>query len=155
MMMIPLLILNFYNKLYLGDSGTYLIGFLTSIFLINFYLINEFISPFFIVLLLWYPCYETLFSIIRKNIMKKSPMKPDSNHLHQQIFFQIKSKFKLKKLKANILSAIMINFYNLFIFVVALNYISNSQTQILLIFLNISIYTLLYFKLYILRHKKL
>ena len=77
-------ILNFFNKIFLGDSGSYLLGFIFGVFLIDLYEINNQISPFFIVLLLWYPCYETLFSIIRKNILKKSPMAPDSNHLHQQ-----------------------------------------------------------------------
>lgn len=153
--MLILFILNLFNKIYLGDSGTYLIGFFISIFLINFYLNNELISPFFIILLLWYPCYETLFSIIRKNIMKQSPMYPDSNHLHQQIFFNLKKKFKLEKLNANILSAIIINIYNLLIFTVSLNFLSNSQIQILMILLNICIYTLTYFKLYVLRYKKL
>ena len=87
--------LNLFNKIYLGDAGSYLLGFTFSIFLINIYLENPQISPFFIVVLLWYPSYETLFSIIRKNIMNKSPMRPDSNHLHQQIFFIIyKKNFK-------------------------------------------------------------
>ena len=48
-------------------------------------------------MLLWYPSYETLFSIIRKNIMNKSPMDPDSNHLHQQIFHFVKRKIKFKQ----------------------------------------------------------
>ena len=44
----------------------------------------------FIILLFWYPSYEILFSIIRKNVMNKSPMTPDTNHLHHQIFYMIK-----------------------------------------------------------------
>ena len=87
-------VLNLVNKFYLGDSGSYLLGFMYSIFLIETYNWNSHISPFFIILLLWYPCYETLFSIIRKNF-KKSAMSLDANHLHQLIFFYIKKRFKL------------------------------------------------------------
>ena len=62
-----LYILNFLNKIYLGDNGAYLIGLIFSICLIDFYNDNHTsISPFFIVLLLWYPAFENLFSILRK-----------------------------------------------------------------------------------------
>ena len=39
-------ILNFFNKIYLGDSGSYVIGFIFSIFLIKLYILNQNISPF-------------------------------------------------------------------------------------------------------------
>ena len=47
---------------------------------------NYFISPYFIALLLWYPAFENLFSIIRKRIVKKDPLKPDNLHFHQLLF---------------------------------------------------------------------
>ena len=148
-------ILNLMNKIYLGDAGSYLLGFTFSIFLINIYLENTQISPFFIILLLWYPSFETLFSIIRKNIMNKSPMKPDSNHLHQHIFYVIYKNNTLTKYSSNLLSANLINLYNLIIFIISVNFFSNSQIQVLLILLNISLYTFIYFKLFITRYKKL
>ena len=148
-------ILNLMNKIYLGDAGSYLLGFTFSIFLINIYLENTQISPFFIILLLWYPSFETLFSIIRKNIMNKSPMKPDSNHLHQHIFYVIHKNNTFTKYSSNLLSANLINLYNLIIFIISVNFFSNSQIQVLLILLNISLYTFIYFKLFIARYKKL
>ncbi len=147
-------ILNLLNKIYLGDAGSYLLGFTFSIFLINTYLENSQISPFFIIVLLWYPSYETLFSIVRKNIMNRSPMKPDSNHLHQQLFYIFYKNYNLKKYPSNLLSANLINSYNLIIFIISLNFFSNSQIQVLLILLNIILYTFIYFKLYTLRYKK-
>ena len=148
-------ILNFFNKIYLGDSGSYVIGFIFSIFLIKLYILNQNISPFFIVLLLWYPSFETLFSIVRKNIMSKSPMKPDSNHLHQQIFFFIKKKFKIKTVYANLVTANLINTYNVIIFSISLNFIKNSQILVLLILLNLSLYIFIYFKLFVIRYKNI
>jgi len=153
--MMIIFILNFFNKIYLGDSGSYLIGFIFSIFLIETYMENQHISPFFIIVLLWYPSFETLFSIIRKNIMNRSPMTPDSNHLHQQVFYHVNKKIKFSKYHSNLLSANLINSYNLLIFIISLNFYSNSQIQVLLILLNISMYTFIYFKLFILRYKKL
>ena len=63
--LIFLFIFNILNKLYLGDSGSYLIGFSIGALLISVYKEIPFFSPFFIVLLLWYPCFENLFSILR------------------------------------------------------------------------------------------
>ena len=147
--------LNLINKIYLGDAGSYLLGFTFSILLINIYLENPHISPFFIIVLLWYPSFETLFSIIRKNIMNKSPMRPDSNHLHQQIFYIFHKSNALNKYYSNLFSANIINLYNLIIFIISVNFFSNSQIQVLLILLNICVYTFIYFKLFILRYKKI
>ena len=141
-------ILNSINKIYLGDSGSYLLGFIFSIVMIETYNLNENLSPFFIILLLWYPCFETLFSIIRKNIVKKCPMSPDTKHLHQLIYIFIMKKYKLRMFSSNLISSNIINLYNFLIFLIAVNNISNSQTQILLILLNLVVYTVIYFKIY-------
>ena len=145
---------NFSNQLFLGDSGSYLLGFSFSIFLVNIYNWNPVISPFFIILLLWYPCYENLFSILRKNILKRSPMNPDANHMHQLIFFFIKKKLKLKIISANLLTAQIINIYNFCIFIIGLKFIAKSEVQVLLILISVVIYTAIYFKLFIFKYKK-
>ena len=132
-LLLTVFLLNLVNQLYLGDSGSYLLGFSFAIFLINIYNWNQHISPFFIVLLLWYPSYENLFSIIRKKILKRSPMYPDAKHTHQLIFFCIKKKYDLDIFLANILTGQIINFYNLIVFLISLNFITNSKIQILLI----------------------
>ena len=149
------LILNLLNKVYLGDSGSYLVGFSFSVFLINIYNWNNHISPFFIVLLLWYPCYETLFSIIRKNILRKSPLSPDSNHFHQLIYFFIKKTYKQSTLGTNLISAQIINVYNLIIFLIAMNFVSNSSIQVSFIIFNVLIYTIIYFKTFVYKYKNL
>ena len=73
---------NFFRKLFLGDSGAYALAFIYGVFLIKFYSTSDIITPFFIISILWYPCFEMLFSMIRKNIQKKSPLEPHTNHLH-------------------------------------------------------------------------
>ena len=52
-----LFILNINNKLFMGDSGSYVLGLICGYLLINIHQSNPSISSFFIVLLLWYPCF--------------------------------------------------------------------------------------------------
>lgn len=134
---------NFFNKLYLGDNGSYLISIIFGFLLVSIYQNDRFISPYFIVLLFWYPAFETLFSIIRKSLHNISPLKPDTNHLHQIIFLFLKKKYS-KNIYINSLTAVIINLYNLCIFFIASQNIFNSKFQILLIILNISIYMISY-----------
>lgn len=142
-----LFLFNIFNKIFLGDNGSYLLGVFSSISLIQLYNNNNF-SPFFIVLLLWYPCFELLFSIFRKFNFKKSPLEPDINHFHHLILNFIKLKYKYKNLICNILASLLILFYNFVIFFIGSIYIYNSEFQILLILLSIIIYVFTYLKLH-------
>ena len=145
--LVCLLLFNSFNKLFLGDSGAYLLGFLFSLELINLYLRNLNITPFFIILLLWYPAFENLFSIFRKINFKKSPIFPDTNHLHHLIFSFFKSK-KFSSLTSNNLTGLIINFYNAIIVGISLIDPFNTQFQIILIFLNLTVYTFFYMRLF-------
>ena len=147
-------IINLKNKFFLGDSGAYLIGFIFSILLINIYKWNPELSPFFIILLLWYPSYENLFSIFRKNILKKSAMYPDAKHAHQLIYFFINKRYRLTSFQSNIFTSQIINTYNFLIILIALNFISNSIIQISLIVFNIMFYNLIYLKLFKYKYTK-
>ena len=143
-----LVFFNYVNKIFIGDSGAYLLGFFISIYLIKLYIQNQFISPFFVILLLWYPCYENLFSILRKYTYRLSPINPDTRHLHQLVFQYINKKFKIKNvLINNNLSSVFINLYNFLFFLIGSQYITKTDVQIALILLNIFIYTYVYFQL--------
>ena len=147
-------IINLKNKFFLGDSGAYLIGFIFSILLINIYKWNPGLSPFFIILLLWYPSYENLFSIFRKNILKKSAMYPDAKHAHQLIFFFIYKRYRLTPFQSNIFTSQIINTYNFIIMLIALNFISSSKIQMSLILFNIIVYNLIYLRLFKYKYTK-
>ena len=81
-------------------------------------------------------------------------MTPDTNHFHQLVFFFIKKRYKMKNLLANLVTAQIINFYHLIIFLVAINYIKNSEIQISLILFNITVYTIIYFKTFLFKYNK-
>ena len=94
--------------------------------------------------MLWYPCFENLFSIIRKNKFKNSPINPDNKHLHQLLYFYLKKNFSLRNLFANNLGSIIINSFNLIIFIIASNNYSSTIFQLFLIIFCIASYLLFY-----------
>ena len=138
------LILNQSNLFFIGDSGSYSLGLIFSFLLINIYTVNSNISPFYIILLVWYPCFELLFSILRKFNINFSPAKPDIRHLHQLIYNLVRNKYNLSKLKSNNISSILILLFNSFSIFLGSVDISSSQNQIILIIMNILFYTAAY-----------
>ena len=138
------LILNQSNLFFIGDSGSYSLGLIFSFLLINIYTVNSNISPFYIILLVWYPCFELLFSILRKFNINFSPAKPDTRHLHQLIYNLIKNKFKFSKLKSNNITSMLILLFNsISIFLGSIN-IRNTENQIILIIVNALLYIIIY-----------
>jgi len=138
------LIFNFFNLFFLGDNGAYLLGFIISFILIETYKENPQISPYYIILLLWYPCFELLFSIIRKFNLNYSPIRPDINHFHQLIYYLIKNKFNFNNLKSNNISSILILLYNMVPIFLGSQNIYNTQLQVILIISNILFYVVIY-----------
>ena len=145
--LLSIFILNFFNKLYLGDGGSYFLGLLFALCLINTYQINNNISPYFVVCLLWYPAFENLFSILRKKNLSRSPLDPDTNHLHQIIFLYLKKNFNIKSIYLNTATGMIINIYNLICIAIATQFYNHTKTQILIITVNIIVYIFLYRKL--------
>ena len=139
--------LNFFNKIYLGDAGSYLISFLTAFFLLDFFSNNNSVSPYFISLLLWYPAFENLFSILRRFSLNKKVDQADQGHLHQMIYTKLKTLSFVNKKYLNTFTGMMINSFNLIIFLLAYKYYFSTQKLILIIIFNLTIYLLLYFSL--------
>ena len=148
-----LLILNLCNLFYLGDSGIYLLSFITGYILIHTVHLNSNLSPFFIAVLLWYPAFELLFSMIRKMKYRYSPMKPDINHLHQLIFINLSNKFDFSSKLVNSLTGISINIFNLFSLYMSSLFTSSTKIQIFILLLNVLAYSVIY--MFLVKRKKL
>ncbi len=148
-----LFIFNFIKKLFMGDSGAYALGLIFSFILIKLHEYNDQISPFFILLLVWYPSYELLFSIIRKFKFGLSPIKADNKHFHQLLFNFFSKKLNLKKIYINTFTGMVINTFNFIIIYLAFLEMNNTQYQILLILFSVILYTFLYLKLFSFRYK--
>jgi UDP-N-acetylmuramyl pentapeptide phosphotransferase/UDP-N-acetylglucosamine-1-phosphate transferase len=140
-------LLNFFNKVYLGDAGSYLISFLTGYFLLDFVSNNNSISPYFICLLLWYPALENLFSILRRFFLKKKVDQADQGHLHQMIYTKLKTISFINKKYLNTSTGMLINFFNFIVFLLSYKYYFLTQHLIMVIIFNIMVYLLLFFSL--------
>lgn len=149
-----LLFLNFFDKAYLGDNGVYVISLFFGYLAIKSYEFNQNVSPYFYVMLLYYPAFENLFSILRKYKLNRSPIHPDYNHLHQLIFYLIKKKTKFNNLTINNLSSIIIIFYNLIFISISLIDIYNTKFQIMLISIFTIFYLFIYYKLFFFKFTK-
>jgi UDP-GlcNAc:undecaprenyl-phosphate/decaprenyl-phosphate GlcNAc-1-phosphate transferase len=75
--------------IFAGDSGAYIWGATIAICLIALVQRHPTVSPWFAMLLLIYPVWETLFSIYRKLARGSSPGVADSLHFHQLIYRRI------------------------------------------------------------------
>jgi len=147
-------IYNFFNKSFLGDGGSYLLGFLMGISLITFFQENTKVSPYFIINLLWYPAFEIFFSIIRRLYYKSKTSVSDNMHLHHIIFFIFTKKFNIKFFFISSTVGILINIFNSIIFYFAIKNIYSSKFQLSVTFLSIIFYLLTYF-LFLNWYKKL
>ena len=139
-----LLIFNLLNKLFLGDNGIYILSIITGYLLIEIANLNSYISPYYIMNLLWYPAFEILFSMLRKIRSNFSPMEPDTNHLHQLLFFFYKCKSSFSQTINNSLVGITINLYNLILIFIFSIYPENSKFQLVLVLINIINYLIIY-----------
>lgn len=76
-----------YGKIFLGDGGSYLIGFWLAELAVLIVARHPEVSPWFAALLLIHPVCETLFSVYRRKFLHgTSPWHPDGLHLHTLIF---------------------------------------------------------------------
>jgi UDP-N-acetylmuramyl pentapeptide phosphotransferase/UDP-N-acetylglucosamine-1-phosphate transferase len=75
--------------IFAGDSGAYLWGTVIAILSITLVQRHPIVSPWFPMLLLIYPVWETLFSIYRKMARGDSPGMADALHLHQLVYRRI------------------------------------------------------------------
>ncbi len=145
--LLVLLLLNIFNILMIGDSGAYLLGFFLGFVIISSHVNNVNVSPYFYISLIWYPCFENLFSILRKLNRKFSPLNPDNKHLHQLVFFFIKKKLGLSIIFSNNLSSVILILFNfLIIHICSLNP-SSTIFQVKLIICSIIFYISAYFLL--------
>ena len=96
-------------NIFLGDSGSYFLGAFTALSVIKTSIANPSISPFYFCILLFYLFFEVFFSFIRKIVSeKKSPLFPDSKHLHM-LLYKILFKKNKNKYKSNYLVSVIIN----------------------------------------------
>ena len=145
--LLSFLLFNFPSaKIFLGDSGAYLFGALTSLNTIITNNLNPKISSFFFCTLLFYLFFEVFFSFFRKLTQKKSPIYPDDKHLHMLSFYKISRIYG--KNKGNYLNSIIINFFYLIMIIPGLYLAEDPDLIRYWFFIIILIYLIIYSRLY-------
>ena len=106
---IAILLLNFpISRIYIGDSGAYLLGVITSGSVIMLVERNEVVSPFCALLIVVFAFYELMRSIIRRLLVEGGhPFKADRNHLHSYLYIFFLHAQGLKKDPANMVASIV------------------------------------------------
>jgi len=125
------------NKIFMGDTGSMIVGFLLAFFTISFIsqsqtnIESEYYraSPALAFAMLFFPLIDTLrIFFIRIFILKKSPFEADKNHIHHRF---IQSGFSHKQ------TTFTLVFINLLIVIIAFNMLHlnlNTQIGLLLIY---------------------
>jgi UDP-N-acetylmuramyl pentapeptide phosphotransferase/UDP-N-acetylglucosamine-1-phosphate transferase len=133
-------------KIFLGDSGSYLMGSLVALNTIITNNLNPNYSSYFFCIILFYLFFEVFFSFLRKVIQKKSPVHPDNKHLHMLVYEKVSSIYG--KDKGNYINSIIINFVYLMLVLPALIFAKDPVISRYWFFSLIIIYLLIYFRLY-------
>lgn len=134
------LVVNYpWGKIFMGDSGAYLMAMLVGIWVIDFFGVYETISSWNAALIFFYPIAEVTYSFMRKLYQRKSPFLPDRAHLHLKVF-DIISKATNNAILSNNLTTFFLSGFWL-VPPLILPWVYKSQTMISL---SILILTLIY-----------
>lgn len=82
-----------FGKLFLGDGGAYLLGFLLAWMSVMLVYRNPSVSAWAPLLACGYPIFETVFTIVRRLWFRRHPGHPDSWHLHSLVKTAITARY--------------------------------------------------------------
>ena len=77
------------GKIFLGDGGAYLVGLILAVLSVLIVQRNSDVSPWFPLMLLAYPVWETLFSMYRRKARGYSTGRADALHLHSLVYRRV------------------------------------------------------------------
>lgn len=75
-----------FGKIFVGDGGAYLMGAVIAMLAILLPERNPEISPFASLLIIIYPFYELIRSLVRRLLLGNNALLPDSQHLHSVMY---------------------------------------------------------------------
>jgi len=95
-------------RMFAGDLGAYAFGYIVAILLIIFFGRYPDFLTWQAILILFYPAFELLFTVIRRIRNNKSPLQADRLHLHQLIFTILEKRLSDSE-RANALTTILLS----------------------------------------------
>lgn len=142
-----------HGKIFLGDGGSYLLGFWLAELAVLIVARHPEVSPWFAALLLVHPVCETLFSVYRRKFLHgKSPWHPDGLHLHTLIFRRLNhrqwaSSDPRHKVQCNSMTAPYFWLPKMVTAVLAVAFYDNAVALILSTVLYVACYVWLYWRI--------
>ena len=146
---LPFFILNFpVGKIFLGDHGAYFLGFISAVLVIEFFNSHHELFSWNAILILIYPIFELLFTVLRRYFMGKRILSPDTLHMHSIVYKIINDKFCINGNFKNSIATILL--FPLYIFgpIFFLIFNESFNVVLLLIFSYCLIYSGFYFILF-------
>lgn len=137
------------GKIFLGDGGAYLLGFLTAWAAVMIAMRNPSISPWAPLLACGYPIIEVLFSMARRRARDLELGQPDRLHLHSLVWSRIARKVmnRSSKTKQNAIVLPIMLFFALIPAVLSIKF-KDSTPKLIFAFLVCSyLYALIYARL--------
>ena len=131
------------GKIFLGDCGAYLLGFILASLAIQLPARNYDISPWTSLIFCSYPIIETIFTIIRRVKNRKSIHEPDNLHLHHLVSELISTKVRNKNIIMLFSTIFILSFFFTFS-ILALNDINNSTYLKFLFLTEVIAFTIIY-----------
>jgi UDP-N-acetylmuramyl pentapeptide phosphotransferase/UDP-N-acetylglucosamine-1-phosphate transferase len=141
------------GMIFLGDGGAYLLGILLAELAVVLVHRNADVSPMFILLLCFYPIFETVFSIYRKKFLRgMSPGVPDGIHLHMLIYkrlmrWAVGSTSERRRLNRNSMTSPYLWLLCLMSVIPAVLWWNSTPVLTAFLFLFMTIYLLLYWSI--------
>ena len=131
------------GKIFLGDGGAYLLGFILASLAIQLPARNYDVSPWISLIFCSYPIIETIYTICRRILKKKSIHEPDNLHLHHLVSEFVDKKVKNKNINMMISTILILSFFFVFS-IFALNGVNNSNYLKMLFIVEVSSFIIVY-----------
>lgn len=138
-----------------GDSGSYLLGGVTAWAVIELNRLDLGVSAFLSLLLVAYPIYETLRTVLRRFFFNVSLFKPDRNHLHYLLHDFVATKIEAKNWKINAISSTLMLIFPLITSVFSIIYHRNEKAILVGFSLFVVLYESMYFFLKIQKRRNI
>jgi UDP-GlcNAc:undecaprenyl-phosphate GlcNAc-1-phosphate transferase len=99
-----------FGKIFLGDTGAYLLGFICSALIIYFFNAHPQLLSWQAILILIYPVTEVIYTFVRRLMEGLSPLEADNKHLHTFLYQFLTQKITSKKYANNLATLCMFPF---------------------------------------------
>lgn len=141
------IIINYpFGKIFMGDGGAYLLGFMLAWIAVMLPMRNPKVSPWAPFLICSYPFIETTYSIIRRYLNKAAASQPDVSHMHSLIKIKLINEL-LPQLPKNLRNSMVSPFcwtYVLIPVIIAVTNYNQTPTLIIAWLGTIAIYAIIY-----------